>query len=121
MTPVTIEEFIDLPYRVEVVAERLSNGEWVYVASHPELDGCMTHGESPKEAIASLRDARELYLQALARRGLPIPRPAPRPEGMMEVQARCLVVVAHGAGFQPAPAKPVLRQRLPIGEAVAHP
>ncbi len=77
MTPVDITEFIDLPYRVEVVAEKLSNGESVYVAHHPELEGCMSQGDSPDAAIASLREAREMYLRVLARRGLPIPRPAP--------------------------------------------
>ena len=77
MAEIDVSEYLDLPYRVAMVSDQLSNGETVYVARHPELPGCMSHGESIKEAVASLRDARELYLRGLMKRGLPIPRPTP--------------------------------------------
>lgn len=70
-----IETYMLLPYAVEVVPDTTADGELCYLASHPELPGCMAHGDSPDEALENLEDARSLYLTTLMKRGLPIPRP----------------------------------------------
>jgi antitoxin HicB len=64
-----------LPYRLEVFAERDEDGDLFYVAHHPELRGCLAQGRTPEEAVASLREARELYLQSLIEDGLEVPLP----------------------------------------------
>ena len=46
-----------------------------YVARHPELRGCMSHGDTPEQAVANLRDARELYIPSLLEDGLDVPLP----------------------------------------------
>lgn len=61
------------------IAPDLAGDRQVWVASHPELPGCMAHGDSPYEAVSSLREARELYLASLERRGLPFPPSHPDP------------------------------------------
>jgi predicted RNase H-like HicB family nuclease len=64
-------------YAIHVAPEETTDGVSVYVARHPELPGCMAHGETPDEAVANLAEARTLYLQDLRDRGLPIPDPKP--------------------------------------------
>jgi predicted RNase H-like HicB family nuclease len=46
-----------------------------YVARNPEFPGCMSHGSTQEEAVANLRDARELYILTLLEDGLEVPRP----------------------------------------------
>jgi antitoxin HicB len=71
----TVADYLDLPYRVEMVQEALSDGRLVYVVSHPDFPGCMSHGDTPNEAIENLREARELVLQHLIEHGLEVPVP----------------------------------------------
>lgn len=44
-----------------------------YVAINPQLEGCMSQGDSPKEAIENLVDARTLYIESLLEDDLPVP------------------------------------------------
>jgi predicted RNase H-like HicB family nuclease len=50
-------------------------GHVFYVAWHPELPGCMSHGDDPEEAKEMLDDARSLYLDALQSAGVEPPPP----------------------------------------------
>jgi predicted RNase H-like HicB family nuclease len=70
--------YLALPYRVEIDWEQDEKGNAYYVARHPELDGCMAQGQTRGEALASLDEARELYIRALLKRGLEVPRPQSR-------------------------------------------
>ena len=49
----TLEEYMKLPYRMEVVPD----GEGGYVVSFPELRGCLTSGETVEAAVANAEDA----------------------------------------------------------------
>ena len=71
-----LEKYINLPYRVEVVPEQSTDGEPCYIASHPELPGCMSHADTPDEAIENLADARKLYLETLLEKNESIPVPS---------------------------------------------
>ncbi len=62
-------------YTTEVIRETLSNGEKVYVARHPELDGCMAHGSTIEEAKSNLSEAFELSMDHLIKYRLPVPKP----------------------------------------------
>ncbi len=57
-----------------IVAPDLAGDREVFIASHPDLPGCMAQGNTPYEAVANLAEARELYLVGLRRRGLPVPQ-----------------------------------------------
>jgi predicted RNase H-like HicB family nuclease len=70
-----IETYMLLPYAVQVVPDATTDGGACYLASHPELPGCMAHGDSPDEALRNLEDARRLYLTTLIKRGLEVPKP----------------------------------------------
>lgn len=59
-------------YDIEIVPD-IAGTRHVFVASHPELPGCMSDGESIEDALSNLADARALYVRALRDRGLQIP------------------------------------------------
>jgi antitoxin HicB len=71
----TVADYLDLPYRVEMVQEPLPDGRLVYVVSHPDFPGCMSHGDTPNEAIENLREAREMVLRHLIEHGMEVPLP----------------------------------------------
>lgn len=62
--------FLSLRYPVELIDD-----DGVFVASHPDLPGCISQGDSPDEAVANLNDAREAWLRVSVEDGLPIAEP----------------------------------------------
>ncbi len=49
--------------KFHVVLEKQAEGG--FVAYIPELPGCHTQGETRKEALKNIREARDLYLEVL--------------------------------------------------------
>jgi len=47
------------------------DGFWV--VSCPSLPGCMSQGKSREEALENIREAIDLYVEALEARGMPVP------------------------------------------------
>ena len=47
----------------------------IYVASIPELQGCMAHGNSQAEALKEIQTAMELWLEVAREVGFEIPEP----------------------------------------------
>jgi antitoxin HicB len=58
-----------------ILRQDVDNGERYYVAEIPELQGCGSHGATQEEALRRLEEAKELWLKAKLKRGLPIPEP----------------------------------------------
>ncbi len=56
-----------------IVPEEATDGSLVYRAEIPELPGCMSHGESPEEALQNLEEARDLYIETLMAQRRPVP------------------------------------------------
>ncbi len=44
-----------------------------YVAAVPALPGCVSQGRTKREAIKNIREAIEVYIEALLEDGLPVP------------------------------------------------
>lgn len=65
----------NMPYTIEVEQDETTEGEPIYVLSHPELPGCIAQGENWQEALDNLRDATFEYILSLLVDGLPIPEP----------------------------------------------
>ena len=61
------------PFSTYVVPDVTTEEEPCYMAYHLELDGCMSHGETPEEALQNLNEVTEIYLSALSERGIDIP------------------------------------------------
>jgi predicted RNase H-like HicB family nuclease len=72
------------PYDVEIVPEFV-DGNVIFVARHPELRGCMSHGATPEEAMENLDEARALYLGALRQRGIDAPPEKARPRAAIVI------------------------------------
>ena len=59
-----------------------------YVAQVPALRGCVSQGESKAEALANIKEAIEVYIEALIEDGLPVPTEVGRESVDVEVTAR---------------------------------
>jgi len=53
-----------------VLHEAEEGGYWVSV---PALPGCVSQGETKREALANIREAIKLYIEVLKEDGKPIP------------------------------------------------
>ena len=47
----------------------------IYVASIPELEGCMAHGATPEDAVREVQAACELWIEDAKESGSVIPKP----------------------------------------------
>lgn len=70
------------PYSVTTFQDELSDetGQ-VWIAIHPELEGCVAQGNTEAEAIENLNEVRIEYILSLLRRSFDVPpaRPAETP------------------------------------------
>lgn len=69
----TIDDYLALPYRLELVPDPDEGG---YVASYPELPGCITSGENLEAAAENAEDAKKAWLEAALEDGIEIVEPA---------------------------------------------
>ena len=49
-----------------------------YLATVPDLPGCMSDGETPEEAVRNVRDAIAAWIEEARATGRPIPAPRPK-------------------------------------------
>ena len=69
----TIEYYLSLPYRLEIVPDQEEGG---YGARYPELPGCITCSETIEGVIANAKDAKRAWLEAALEEGIEIAEPA---------------------------------------------
>ena len=62
----------EIQYSIEL---HYDDRDYIYVATIPELEGCMAHGETPEEAVREIQVACELWLETARSSGIPIPKP----------------------------------------------
>jgi predicted RNase H-like HicB family nuclease len=62
-----------VPLASVVREDEATDGTKLYLAEVPDLPGCMSHGETPEEALQNLQEAIELYLKALDDAGVERP------------------------------------------------
>ena len=67
-----IEEYMKLPYRMELVPDPAEGG---FVVSFPELPGCLSCGGSYEEALRNAEDAKQEWLMAAMEENIDIPEP----------------------------------------------
>lgn len=68
----TIDEYMKIPYRMEITEDSAEGG---YVASYPDLKGCITYGPTIETATAALTDAKRVWIEAAFEDGYDIPVP----------------------------------------------
>ena len=57
------------------VAIYYSDSDDCYVASVPELEGCMAHGDTYAEAMNEIQDAMDLHIEMMQELGHELPQP----------------------------------------------
>ena len=68
----TQNEYMELPYRMEIVPDVEEGG---YVVTFPELPGCISCGETLESAVSNGEDAKSAWMEAALEEGQEIPRP----------------------------------------------
>ena len=68
----TLNEYMAMPYRMEIVEDKEEGG---FVASYPELPGCITCGETIESVTANALDAKKAWLEAALEEGIEIQEP----------------------------------------------
>lgn len=48
----------------------------IYVASIPELSGCIAHGDTREQAMQEIEVAKDLWLETAKEKHIPIPEPS---------------------------------------------
>lgn len=59
-----------------------------YVAYAPILKGCVSQGKTKTEALKNIKEAMEVYIEALLEDGLPVPTEIGKDTVELEVSAR---------------------------------
>lgn len=65
-----LEELMKRPYKLELIEDPDEGG---FVASYPELRGCITCAETAKGAVDAAKDAKRAWLEAALSNDFPIP------------------------------------------------
>lgn len=68
----TLEEYLSLPYRMELTPDPDERG---YVVSFPDLPGCLSIGKTIDEAVANAEDAKREWISAAIEDGYSIQEP----------------------------------------------
>ncbi len=68
----TIDEYMKLPYKMEIVPDTDEGG---FVVAFPELPGCITSGDTLSHALANANDAKMAWIEAALEEGVAIPEP----------------------------------------------
>ena len=69
------DRLMSLPYRIELYPAE----EGGYVASIPDLPGCVTQAETKEEAVKLIEDAKAAWLSTAMEQSIPIRTPGTRP------------------------------------------
>lgn len=69
----TLEDYMKISYKLELVEDSSEGG---FVASYPDLKGCITCADTAEAAVAMALDAKRAWLEAAIEDGFPIPDPA---------------------------------------------
>ena len=90
-----VAEYLALPYTITMVYDT-SGGPPAWVVGVEELQGCLSQGDTPEEAIEMIHEAMELWIGGALEDGEKIPPPRdPFPEHSGKFQVR-LPVGLHG-------------------------
>jgi predicted RNase H-like HicB family nuclease len=68
----TIEYYLSLPYRLEIIPDTEEGG---YGARYPELPGCITCADTLEGVVAMAEDAKRAWLEAAIEEGIEIAEP----------------------------------------------
>jgi antitoxin HicB len=68
----TLDDYMAMPYRMEIIEDKDEGG---FVASYPDLPGCITCGETIADTAANALDAKKAWLESALENNIEIPKP----------------------------------------------
>ena len=68
----TINDYMEMPYRMEIVEDKEEGG---FTVSYPDLPGCITCGETIESAVLNALDAKKAWIEAALEQGINIYEP----------------------------------------------
>ena len=68
----TLEEYMRLPYRMEIIPDTIEGG---FAVKFPEVPGCLTCADTMEEAVRNAEDCKREWLAAAIEDRTPIPEP----------------------------------------------
>lgn len=68
----TFEEYMKMPYKLEIIPDSEESG---FIASYPDLPGCITCGETIADAVANAEDAKKEWISAALEENVEIAEP----------------------------------------------
>lgn len=68
----TVDYYMELPYRMEIIPDKEEGG---FIATFPDLPGCITVGDTIEAVIRNIVDAKRAWLEAELEIGAMIPEP----------------------------------------------
>jgi predicted RNase H-like HicB family nuclease len=68
----TLDDYMKLNYRMEIIEDKEEGG---FVVSYPDLQGCITCGETIQSAVANAIDAKRVWLEAAIDENIEIHEP----------------------------------------------
>lgn len=68
----TLDDYLNMSYRMEIVKDEQEGG---YVASYPDLPGCITCAETIQDVVENAADAKRAWLEAAIEEGVEINEP----------------------------------------------
>ena len=68
----TIDEYMKIPYKLEIIPDSEESG---FVASYPDLPGCITCGSTISDAVNNAEDAKKEWLLAAIEENIEIAEP----------------------------------------------
>ncbi len=78
-----VSYYMDLPYKIEIIPEEGGTGFNVEV---PDLKGCVAFGETIEDALQTLTEVKQAWIEIALERGWRIPEPST--EGFKEYSGR---------------------------------
>jgi predicted RNase H-like HicB family nuclease len=66
---------LNYPVTIEPLSEENGGG---FLATVPDLPGCMSDGETPEQALAHVQDAIAAWINEAHALGRPVPKPSQR-------------------------------------------
>lgn len=67
-----VDKYMNLPYKMEIIPD---NDEGGYVASFPDLPGCITTGKDMESLIINANYAKRAWIEEAIREKIDIPIP----------------------------------------------
>lgn len=88
MSTVTIEDYLQRPYHIEIVWSESEDGDSGWVAEVKEFDGCMAQGRSREELFENIERAMTAWIDDALEAGDAVPDPYEEPSHSGKVLVR---------------------------------